>query len=134
MSLTYTISWLATNQVILIALKDNVDVDAVSALTDELHTMLDASNRTSIYIIVDDRQTTGLPTLGEVNRLRSSLRHPKISWIISVGNNINPVVKFISAVAVRVANLPFKQVDNFEEAITSLNEIDPSIEWQTLQH
>lgn len=126
---SYNVQWLVENQVISIDLKGSIDMDVAISLSDKLTALIDTSTKATVHVIVNDHQAVTVPKVSEINRLQSSLKHPKVGWIVSVGENMNPIVKFVSSVAIQLAGVKFKRVNSLEEATALLKQIDPTIEW-----
>src|SRR5262245_47648069 len=102
---SYHVRWLVTDKVILVELSGVINLTVALAVTGELVTMFDATASASVHMIVNVQQAVSMPRLSEIRRLQSTLRHPKLDWIVLVGEDVNVLVKLTTSVALQIARI-----------------------------
>ena len=121
-----SVSWLVEKQVILVTLKEHVNLEDIKVINE---TIIDHLNEgeADVHIIVDLKKLLTFPnTLQALHKVLTFLQHPNLGYNITIVDN--RLMQFVSMVINRIlGRYPVQFVKTYEEAIELLHNLDPSI-------
>jgi hypothetical protein len=123
----YQTRWYVEKRIIVTTYTGIIHIEDIRGQIDETHVLIEQGTPL-IHSIIDLSQIEKWPPLNVVNEFRSmnieSVR-VRIGWSIIVANNV--VLKFGSALFAPVFNLRQRIFSNLDEALTFLQENDPTL-------
>lgn len=121
-----SVSWLVEKRVILVTLKEHVNLEDIKVINE---TIIDHLNEeeADVHIIVDLKKLLTFPnTLQSLHKVLTFLQHPNLGYNITIADN--RLMQFVSTVINRIlGRYPVQFVKTYEEGIELLHNLDPSI-------
>jgi hypothetical protein len=99
--------------------------DELHAYDDSIVAIMDAATVPQLHAIYDYTHAEAMPSLKDLSALKGG-RHPKVGWSIFVGVP-SQFLKFLISVTVQVMRARMKVFDTYEDALTFMQESDPSL-------
>jgi hypothetical protein len=126
----YTVEWMVENRVILAVCSGVFTTQDAINNTRESAALADqaaASGYSIVHAIANMLAVTKHFSLAEQFSIRNQMRTPaNRGWVIIVSNP-NSFVRFIGTVAIQLLNLRFRMVGSMEEALSTLQKLDPTL-------
>jgi hypothetical protein len=79
-----------------------------------------------VHHIIDAKDITQPTSARQAMQLKAP-RHAKMGWGITIGINLNPMLRFLTALIVSVARIRYRDVNTFDEALAQLQTFDPNL-------
>jgi hypothetical protein len=118
--------WLVDGWVRLLTLTGDVDSETFQAYDRDTSAMMDTMTRPLFHVIVDVRKLESFPPLNVCLGM-TSIRHPRMGWMISVGATKNALMRFFLTVVVTAARIRYKDFEHIDEAVAFLRAHDAAL-------
>ena len=124
--------WYVPESVIYTQFSGETTVEDMTQYIQDAYRLSDLSSRSLIHVIADSSRVTKGVNIKEVMKTVSNVKpHPKAGWNITVGEK-DKIIRFTTDVARQLLRLRTRSFDTINEAVTFLKDIDPSIDWTTI--
>jgi hypothetical protein len=125
--LQYDIHWLVEKRVLVYHLNGDYDIDIMRRGAAEIHQHM-LSGQHPVHLIIDttDLTSPSADFRSPMSELQQYSGQEQSGWTVLVAGST--LVRFFGNVAARLLQTPFRIAYSFEEAVTLLRRLEPSLE------
>jgi hypothetical protein len=126
----YTIRWYIDKHVLFVHYRMGSTPEEINAFLNELNSYARECEHPLMHVIMDLAQVIrGSNLVSLAKGFRNYTPHPKIGWVITVGEQ-NMSVRFSANIARQILRLRQRSCDRMPEALDFLKDIDSTIDWE----
>jgi hypothetical protein len=119
-------NWIIQDRLFYVKWPQVISEQVIDNFKSDMHSFLLSSDVSKIHYISDLRETTHLPSLGEVKEQAALLNHDKTGWVVVLTSN-NGLVKLLIQVIMRLFPIHLRFVNDLDETIVFLQNVDPTL-------
>jgi hypothetical protein len=121
-----TVRWLVPDRVIFVAGEGEINSAVHTWMNTRIVYLMHSCATPKIHLISDMSRITYVP-LSNLAKPNPVLRHPRLGWLISVGTSRNRVMALVFLLLARFMKFKYQTCDTLDEALISLQQLDPSL-------
>lgn len=126
----YRMGWYIENEVLYAYCATSLSIEEARSLLVDVNGYAARSDRSVVHAIFDLSTITKPLSLSETARaIRGSMAHPRVGWMITVGEQ-DKLVKFSASVARQLLRIRQHSFPTLAEALAFLKAEDSAIHWE----
>jgi len=131
----YKMNWYIKEQIVSATIWGDRTAEELVASNQDMIKKLEESDRPKVHAIINDENLISLPVnLLEFRKILTFSEHPKLGWVVMVGNVKNSATNILIVMLMKIINARYIRFRTFDEALAHLQKVDPTIDWDAVSN